>query len=294
MIDKLEMFIALARERHFGRAAEACGVTQPTLSAAIKQLEEQLGVMLVWRGSRYGGLTPEGARALERARVIVADARALREEMRAVKEGLSGNLRVAAIPTALAAVSALTKRLTTRHPNLSLTVLSRNSAEILQMLEDLQIDAGITYLENEPLGRVTALPLYTEHYNLVVRADSPLAGRKTVRWAEAADEPLCLLTPDMQNRRIVDRHMAEAGAQAQARLESNSLITLIAHVQGGGWSTILPHRSAAPFLGGGAIVAVPLVEPEAEHVVGLIAPHRDPLTPVLEALMEAARKTEFR
>ncbi|MDY6859946.1 MAG: LysR family transcriptional regulator, partial [Pseudomonadota bacterium] len=74
MIDKLEMFIALARNRHFGRAAEECGVTQPTLSAAIKQLEEQLGVMLVWRGSRYRGLTPEGARVLEWARQIVGDA----------------------------------------------------------------------------------------------------------------------------------------------------------------------------------------------------------------------------
>lgn len=294
MIDKLEMFIALARERHFGRAAEACGVTQPTLSAAIKQLEDQLGVMLVWRGSRYGGLTPEGARVLERARTIVADARALREEMRAVKQGLSGNLRIAAIPTALAAVSALTEPLATRHPGLRLTVLSRTSAEILQMLDDLQIDAGITYLENEPLGRVTALPLYLEHYNLVVRADNPLAGRASIRWAEAAEEPLCLLTPDMQNRRIVDRHMAEAGAETRPRLESNSIITLIAHVQSGGWATILPRRSAGPFLDGGGLAAVPLVAPEAAHSVGLVAPHREPHTPVLAALLDAARKAEFR
>ncbi len=60
MIDKLQMFIALARERHFGRAAESCGVTQPSLSSAIRQLEEQLGVQLVHRGSRFQGLTPEG------------------------------------------------------------------------------------------------------------------------------------------------------------------------------------------------------------------------------------------
>ena len=61
MIDKLEYFIALAREQHFGRAAEECGVTQPTLSAGIKQLEDTLGVMLVQRGSRFQGLTPEGS-----------------------------------------------------------------------------------------------------------------------------------------------------------------------------------------------------------------------------------------
>jgi DNA-binding transcriptional LysR family regulator len=67
MIDKLEMFIALAKERHFGRAAEVCGVTQPSLSSAIRQLEDQLGVQLVFRGSRFQGLTPEGQRVLDRA-----------------------------------------------------------------------------------------------------------------------------------------------------------------------------------------------------------------------------------
>ena len=76
MIDKLEMFIALAQERHFGRAAEACGVTQPTLSSAIRQLEDQLGVQLVFRGSRYQGLTPEGQRVLDWGRRIVGDMRA--------------------------------------------------------------------------------------------------------------------------------------------------------------------------------------------------------------------------
>ena len=68
MIDKLEFFIALAKEEHFGRAAEQLGITQPTLSAAIKHLEEQLGVMLVKRGSRFQGLTPEGEQVLAWAR----------------------------------------------------------------------------------------------------------------------------------------------------------------------------------------------------------------------------------
>ena len=78
MIDKLEFLLALAREKHFGRAAEACGVTQPTLSAGVKQLEEQLGVLLVNRGSRFQGFTPEGERVLEWARRIVGDTRAMR------------------------------------------------------------------------------------------------------------------------------------------------------------------------------------------------------------------------
>ena len=90
MIDKLEFFIALARARHFGRAAEELGITQPTLSAAIKQLEDQLGVMLVQRGSRVQGLTPEGERVLEWARRIAGDARTMREEMKAALAELIG------------------------------------------------------------------------------------------------------------------------------------------------------------------------------------------------------------
>ncbi|RSK41036.1 LysR family transcriptional regulator [Rhodovulum iodosum] len=295
MIDKLEMFIALAREQHFGRAAEACGVTQPTLSAAIKQLEDQLGVMLVWRGSRYGGLTPEGARVLDWARRIVGDTRAMRDEMRAAKRGLSGNLRLAVIPTALAMVGALTRPLAARHPNLRFSVLSRNATEILQMIDDLQIDAGITYLEGgAAAGRMTAIPLYAEHYNLVIRADHPAAARAQITWAEAAELPLCLLSPDMQNRRIVDSHMAEANAAPAPRLESNSVLTLVGHVLGGDWATILPMKTAALFLAPDHLAAIPITEPAAEHPVGLIAPFREPHTPVLAALIEAARRLEER
>ena len=88
MIDKLQFLLALARERHFGRAAQACGVTQPSLSGGIKQLEEMLGVLLVNRGSRFQNLTPEGERILDWARRIVGDANAMRQEIRSLKQGL--------------------------------------------------------------------------------------------------------------------------------------------------------------------------------------------------------------
>ena len=167
MIDKLEFLLALARERHFGRAAEACGVTQPTLSAGVKQLEEQMGVLLVNRGSRFRGFTPEGERVLDWARRIVGDARAMRAEINALRHGLTGRLRIAAIPTALAMVASLTTPFRARHPNVQFTILSRTSIEVLAQLENLEIDAGVTYLDNEPLGRVTAIPLYRERYRLL-------------------------------------------------------------------------------------------------------------------------------
>ena len=154
MIDKLEFLLALARERHFGRAAETCGVTQPTLSAGVKQLEDQMGVLLVNRGSRFRGFTPEGERVLDWARRIVGDSRAMRAELDELRHGLTGRLRIAAIPTALAMIASLTTPFRQRHPNVQFTIMSRTSIEVLDQLENLEIDAGVTYLDNDPLGRV--------------------------------------------------------------------------------------------------------------------------------------------
>jgi DNA-binding transcriptional LysR family regulator len=290
MIDKLEMFIALANERHFGRAAEVCGVTQPTLSSAIRQLEEQLGVQLVFRGSRFQGLTPEGQRVLDWGRRIVGDMRAMKDEMRSVRAGLSGNLRIGVIPTALPMIAGLTGPFTARHPNVRVTVLSRTSAEILSGIESLDLDAGITYLDNEPLGRVAQVPLYHEFYRLLCARTSPLAERDSVGWAEVAEQPLCLLTGDMQNRRIINQHLAEAGARAAPQIESNSTIALTAHVMTGRWASVVPRELAMMFAGGGQLRAIPIVAPEVEHTVGLIAARRDPLTPVLAALINEAER----
>src|SRR3954463_11193535 len=130
MIDKLDFILALAREKHFGRAAETCGVTQPTLSAGVKQLEEQMGVLLVNRGSRFQSFTAEGERVLDWARRIVGDTRSMREEINSLRHGLSGQLRIAAIPTALAMVAALTTPYREPHPNVRFTIFSRTAIAI--------------------------------------------------------------------------------------------------------------------------------------------------------------------
>lgn len=289
MIDKLEMLIALAREGHFGRAAESLGVTQPTLSAGIKQLEGQLGVLLVWRGSRYRGLTPEGQRALDWARRIVGDARTLRDEMRAARHGLSGDLRLAVIPTALTVAAQLTVRFGRDNPNVRFTILSRTSIEILAMIENLEADAGISYLDNEPLGRVTAIPLYREQYHLVCAPGHALAGRAGAEWIDLRGASLCLLTPDMQNRRIINQNLHEAGVSAEAAIQSNSTLALVAHVEAGDWVTVLPRQVADYIAAGRALRSIPLRENRPPHTVGLIAPYREPHTPVLEALLQRTR-----
>ncbi len=288
MIDRLEYFIALARAQHFGRAAEELGITQPTLSAAIRQLEDQLGVMLVARGSRFKGLTPEGEQVLVWARRIVDDVRTMREEMRAARHGLAGRLRIAAIPTALAMVPRLTTPFRDKHPGVTFSVLSRTSIEILSLLGNFDIDIGITYLDNEPLGRVVAVPLYEERYQLITAAGTAFAERTSVTWAEVAGLPLCLLTPDMQNRRILDQHLAEAGVTARPTLVSNSMIVLFSHIRTGKWSSIMPLNLAETFGFAEPICAIPIVEPDARHTVGIVAAQREPRTPLVAAFLDEA------
>ena len=290
MIDKLEYLIAVAREQHFGRAADVCGVTQPTLSAGLKQLEATLGVLLVQRGSRFIGLTPEGERTLDWARRIVGDSRAMRQEITALKRGLTGHLRIAVIPTALGMVSALTTPFRMRHPDVRFTILSATSIEVLAQLENLEIDAGITYLDNEPLGRVRQISLYRERYQLLIAPDSPLGGRDKVTWAEVGQIPLCRLTPDMQNRRIIDRLLRAAGAEPAPTLESNSMILLFSHVRTGRWASVMPDKLAQTLGLTNTVRAIPIVDPETPHTVGLIVPSREPMTPLNAALVAEARR----
>lgn len=290
MIDKLEMFLAVAKEQHFGRAAASLGITQPTLSAGIKQLEDQLGVLLIFRGSRFGGLTPEGKIALNWARRIVGDSRQLREEMRATRHGLTGQLRIAVIPTALTWAARLSARFGQRHPNVSFTIMSKTSIEILQMLDDLDVDAGISYLDNEPLGKVSTVSLYEERYMLVCDPASDFADRENIAWAELSGRRLCLLSTNMQNRRIINRNLSTAGVTAQIAVESASTVVLVAHVIEGGWLTILPEDIARFLTQGKDLRLIPMQGGGAGHSVGLVAPWREPHTPVLDALLTEARR----
>ncbi len=290
MIDKLEFIIALAREQHFGRAAEASNVSQPTFSSGIKQLEDQFGVLLVQRGSRFQGFTPEGERVLEWARRIVADTRTMRQEVDALKRGLVGHVRIAAIPTTLAMAASLTTPYRARHPNVRFTILSRTSIEVLKALDNLEVDAGLTYIDNEPLGRVTTVPLYHERYRLLTSADSTLGDRNQVTWAEVAQVPLCLLTPDMQNRRIIDGILRRAGTEPSPTLESNSMLVLFSHVRTGRWASIMPAVLADTLGLTDTIRSIPIVEPDIGHVIGLVVPHREPMTPLTAALVAEAQK----
>lgn len=290
MIDKLEFLLALARQGHFGRAAETCGVTQPTLSAGIKQLEDSFGILLVNRGSRFQNFTTEGERVLEWARRIVGDTRAMREEVHALKHGLSGKLRIAAVQTTLGMIETLTTLYRERHPEVQFTVLSATAEEIFHLLDNLEIDAGVSYLGSEPGGRITGIPLYRERYCLLTAADAPLGNRTNVTWAEVAQIPLCLMTPDTQLRRVIDSLLRDAGGDPRPSLESNSMIVLYSHVRTGRWASVMPLRLAATLGLTEVLRAIPIVEPDVSHMIGLLVPSRQPMKPLTAALVAEGRR----
>ena len=185
------------------------------------------------------------------------------------------------------------------HPSVVLNILSHTSLEIQRGLECGELDAGLTYTDNEPLRNVRTHPLYREQYVLLTPVGTHFDGLSKVTWREAANLPLCLLTPDMQNRRIVNRLFVEGGASApKVAVETNSVLSLVAHVRAGEWSSILPHtfltllgHDKATFRG---VQAIPLVEPEASQTVGLVVSEREPLPPLARALLEVAQQADIR
>lgn len=293
LLRNLTYLVALAREQHFARAAAACAVTQPTLSSGIKQLEVELGLLVVQRGQRFQGFTPEGLRVLYWARRILANTESLQQEASELREGLVGRLRIGAIPTVLPAMALLTNPFAERHPKVTITVLSHTSNDIQRGLDDFSLDAGLTYLDNEPLSGVKSLPLYHEQYYLFTPAAGPFGRRTSVSWAEIADVSCCLLTPDMQNRRILNGKFAAAGVTPRVTVETNSVLTLWAQVRSHSWSSVLPQ----PFLyllgEPEGIRAVPLADDTPRHTIGLVVPDREPLTPSARELLTLAGELDL-
>jgi DNA-binding transcriptional LysR family regulator len=289
----LEYLVALAREKHFRRAAEACGVSQPTLSAGIRRLEAELGVLIVRRDQRFEGLTPEGQRVLEWALRVVADTDGLRDEVQAMRTGLSGRLRIGAIPTSLSSVSLLTTPFLATHPDVRVSVHSMNSRQIERALQDFELELGITYLDSEPLTAVRGLPLYRERYLLLTSAKGPFGRHRTVRWADAARVPLTLLTEDMQNRRIVNSVFAQVGAAPVPNVETNSISTLYAHVRDGPWSSVVSQMWLRLFDVPAGLRAIPLVEPQAVRSIGLVVLDRDPEPLLARAMLDLARTLDL-
>jgi len=294
LLRQLEYLSALARERHFARAAAACHVSQPALSAGIQRLEAELGVQIVRRGRRFEGFTPEGERVVRWTHRILADSDAMRHDLSTLRGGLSGQLRIGAIPTALTAISLLTAPFRERHPSVRISVESLSSREIVHRLAEFELDIGMTYVDGEPLGAVRTVPLYVERYLLLAPADGKFAGRHEIGWAELAYTEMCLLSPSMQNRRILDSHFAEAGVTVQPSIEADTVSVLYAHVGTHRWSTVIAHAWLYMFGVPDGMRVIPLERPRRAYQVGLVLAERDPEPMLASALLKVAGEVDLR
>ena len=269
IVRRLLYLMALSEEKHFGRAAEKCNVSQPTLSSAIRQLEDELGIPIVNRGHRFSGFTQEGFRVLDHAHRVLAESEKLKEELSLMREGLVGSLRIGVVPSALPIAALVTSRFAKNHPGVSLEIVNRSGQQILSDLKDFSLDLGISYLNEKTEIKIRDMPLYTENLALLTPLSSPLAERESVTWKEAAEIPLVLLTRNVQNRGMIDRAFEEQGCMVEPQIETNSLMNLAAHVRSGAWSSIVPRECFAFCSEPPGTCMVKLSAPEVAHAIGL-------------------------
>lgn len=289
LLRHLQYLVALSRAQHFARAAAACAVTQPTLSSGIKQLEEEMGVLLVFRGQRFEGFTPEGERVLEWAQRIVDECDGLKQEAARLRGELQGQLRMGAVPTAIPMLRILLNAYADAHPRVRLTLRSSSSSKILSGIEAHTLDAGINYLGLTNASNVREFPLFKERYVLLLGKQHAIASAGSIAWRDVPDLRYCLLAPEMQNRRIIDETLAAAGVTLSPAIETDSAAALVPLINSGEWASIVPRSLLGILPVDGQVVALDLVDPIVEPAIGLVVAARDPLAPVAAALAELAR-----
>ncbi|HMH30377.1 MAG TPA: LysR family transcriptional regulator [Steroidobacteraceae bacterium] len=289
-IRQLDYLVTLAREKHFAKAAEACHVSQPALSSAIRSLEKELGIMVVQRGRRFMGFTAEGERVLVWAQQTLASLSHMREDASISKSNMAGTLRLGAIPTTITVSSFITAPSRAQYPNIRYTISSLSTEEIAARLDRFELDLGLTYLDEKTIDGFESLHLFDERYVLLSGRDAKL--EPTVTWEQAGQLPLCLLTGKMRNRQVVDAAFRRAGSKADVILETDSIFALYAHVSEAGLFSIVPH-SLLNFFDMARVRATPVL-PYLTRRIGLIARNQPALAPITAAVWEIARGLELQ
>ncbi len=295
LLASLRYLIALDQHKHFGRAAQACHITQPALSNALRALEEEFGTAIVRRGRNFAGFTPEGERVLASAQRMLRERELLQQDLSSVAGRPHGSLTIGAVPTAMPIAARFAAMLQVRYPGISPVVRSMSSPEIEVGLEGLALDLGLGYTDR--LGqrglKLQALAQYTEHYFLLRRRAA--AGGEglhigpSLPWKDAAELPLCLLTPEMHNRTIVDSAFAMAGMEVKPTIETNSVLTLALSVVAGQVCSVLPGALVGVVRGYRELEALPLVSPEVRTPIGFMSMLHDRPSRTLDAALTLAQ-----
>jgi len=295
-LSELKYTVALARERHFGRAAEACFVSQPTLSVAVKKLEDELGVALFERGKTEVSITPVGMRVVEQAQLVLEAAEGIRQTAHSQADQLHGPLRLGAIYTiGPYLLPQLIPELHEAAPQMPLMIEENYTAELRRSLKQGDLDAILVSLPFEEPGVVT-LPLYEEPFVAVLPAAHPLGARKTIALDDLAQEGLLLLGPGNCFRDQVLESCSNCGRTVSGdperplSLAGSSLETIRQMVASGMGVTVLPCTAAGAERFAQRLLAVRrLRNPVPKRRVALAWRVTFPRPKAIEALRQAIR-----
>ncbi len=288
---QFKYLLAVAEKEHFGRGAESCHVTQPSLSSGIKQLECELGVpiFLRGRGKRYYGLTPEGKRIAKWARSIISHCDAMRDEIDLMHNNLKGNLRMGAMPSMSPVMPLLVRHMRERHPDVRADLRFIGIEAMTLGLSNFSLDAAVSYLNDDTLGHLSKMPIYVERLSLLVPDIDKFKDRTSISWREAAELPLAMLRPSMHERKFVDEIFKKIGCEPIVKVESESIVHLMFQPQYSDLATIIPgHFTRMPGLHSGT-KALDLVDPVVSQEVGLIWADGNPVMPMASAMVETVK-----
>ena len=288
----LRYIIALAHERHFGRAAERCFVSQPTLSVAVKKLEDELGIPLFERSAGEVHVTPLGEQVVAQAERALAEVARIKEIADQGKDPLSGVLHLGVIYTVGPyLLPKLVPQLRERAPGMQLVLQENYTDRLLESLRRGELDVIVIALPLEETGLV-ALPVYDELFRAVVPAGHPWEQKSAIEPAWLLDEPLLMLGAGNCFRDQVLDLCAHAAAaqqgQAPRLLEGSSLETIRQMVASGIGVTVMPASAADPLDGNDTLLRVrPFVEPQPTRRIGLVWRTSFPRSRVVDVLRAA-------
>ncbi|MGH0035600.1 MAG: LysR substrate-binding domain-containing protein [Myxococcota bacterium] len=270
-LTELRYLVALAETRHFGRAAEACFVTQPTLSAGLKKLEDHLGVQLVERTSKRVALTPVGAAVVDQARRVLDECTAIEAIAREGQEPLSGPFHLGVIPTlGPYTLPWVVPPLRAAHPELELTLREDLTDNLLEALRAHVVDAALLALP-VPGDDLRSEAVFDEPFWLAAPADHPLAARKRVRQSDLQGHRVLLLGEGHCFRDQALEVCHEVGADSEAGdFRATSLETLFQMVRAGLGCTLLPALALPAHRGDEAVALHPFVRPAPMRRIAVV------------------------
>jgi DNA-binding transcriptional LysR family regulator len=242
-IKQLKFLIALDQTRHFGQAAARCNITQPTLSMRLRNLEEELDVVLVNRGQRFEGFTETGERVLAWARTLLAAHDGLFAEVAACRGQLVGNLRLGMVPLSSFNPIDYMQHLSSVFPELTFSVSSASSDEIIEGLANNQLDLGVCYLDRVDRNYFDFFEVGSTQVGLLYDKRHFQFEDEELSWQAAAELPLGMITDGMHFRKSIDLSFHSRGLQPRAVLQSDSTWQLLQAIRSGFCCSVMPMNN---------------------------------------------------